>query len=70
MMWTIYKHPTDYPDHYVARLFNVDHTGSHPTIELMVSADLKELRSVLTGYGMVAMARSPEDEPQIVETWL
>jgi hypothetical protein len=36
-LWTIYKHPKDYPDSYVARKF----VGETPTNEVIVSKRLE-----------------------------
>jgi len=70
-IWTVYDHPTDYPDCYVARLHEVRVTGSQPTGSFMVCQDLEMLRSILCfEMHLTCLARSPEDEPQIVENWL
>jgi len=68
-MWTVYDHPIDYPDKFVARRFDVDAGG--PSASVIVMDDLDDLRDILA-YDMqlTCLARSPEDEPQIVETWL
>lgn len=68
--WTIYDHPSDYPEHFVAREFLIVPGGARPTPSVMVSTDLEWLRTtLLVDFGMVSLARSPEDDPTIVETW-
>lgn len=69
-MWTVYKHPTDYPEDYVARLFEVDADGPRPTPSIVIAPTLEFLREQMMDMGLVMLTRSPEDEPQIVETWL
>jgi hypothetical protein len=70
-MWTVYKHPKDYPNSYVARLFEVDANGARPTPSIIVAPDLERLRDTLQfDMDLVKLMRSPEDDPVIVETWL
>jgi hypothetical protein len=70
-MWTIYDHPSDYPDKYVARLFDVDDDGPKPTSSIIVAPDLQMLRDILEfEMHLTCLARSPEDDQKIVETWL
>ena len=70
-MWTVYDHPKDYPDKFVARRFDVDASGPRPSASVIIMDDLDDLRDILA-YDMhlTCLSRSPEDEPQIVETWL
>lgn len=68
-MWTVYERPTDYPDGHIARMHIVDGTGSQPTPHF-ISGELEMLRKVLRYAGLICMARSPPDDPKIVESWL
>lgn len=70
LMWTVYDHPADYPDHFVARRFEVDGSGARATSITIWSSGLGELRAALAGRGLTVLTRSPEDDPKIVETWL
>jgi len=65
-LWTIYDHPTDYPNNFVARRFDLD----RPTPEHIVANSLDELRQMMMNAGLSCLTRNPEDEPHIVETWL
>jgi len=65
-MWVIYDHPSDYPNSFVAREFVLD----KPTENFIAIANLDELRGHFLEIGLTCITRSPEDEPQIVETWL
>lgn len=65
-MVCIYKHPKDYPDKYVARLF--DH--GKPT-RFMVTADtLKDIqKEVPRGMGL-KFYRCSDDDSAIFEIWM
>lgn len=73
-MWTIYHRPTDHPESYVARVHEVDKGKTYATrnyIETRATElGLEILRAVFLDAGLTCIARSPQDEPQIVETWL
>jgi hypothetical protein len=69
-LWSIYDHPKDFPDDFVARMFHVDKSGSHPTNKLMVGPSLNQLRATMQRAGLTCLTRNKEDPPQIVETWL
>lgn len=70
-MWTVYDHPTDYPDKFVARLFEVDRNGARVTPSILVADDIETIRDILQfELHLVKLMRSPEDDPVIVETWL
>ncbi len=61
----IYDHPKDYPDKYVARLWDCN----IPT-HIMASADtLQDIRAKIP-EGMVRLERDQRDDPVIVETWI
>lgn len=64
-IWTIYDHPIDYPDHWVARLWMND----QPTEEIRLADSLEELRNRLPP-GLVCLSRHQADDPKIVEVWL
>lgn len=68
-MWTVYDHPYDYPDKFVARRWDVGKSGLVRTEAVMVSDDLQAIRIELEGWGLYCLPRMPGDEPQIVETW-
>lgn len=69
-MFTIYKHPEDYPDKFVVREFVIKRTGPEPSRHANVYDTLDEARLPLIWRGLSCIERSPEDEPQIVESWL
>jgi hypothetical protein len=64
-MWTIYDHPSDFPDSYVARRFEYD----QPTSDMIVG-ELDQMRKAFLRAGLICMTRDQKDDPKIVETWL
>lgn len=72
-IWTVYDHPADYPDMYVARLFDVTGGGDPvPTGHTFAAATLELVRAWIqqVAPGTVCLTRSPEDDPVIMESWL
>jgi hypothetical protein len=70
-IWTVYRHPTDYPDKFVARRFDVDGSGPKPSASIIISGDLDALRDILCyELHLTRLMRNEDDEPQIVESWL
>jgi hypothetical protein len=70
-MWTVYDHPTDFPDTFVARRFEI-RGGDEPfaTSDVMVAMDLEVVRLWLQENGWVCLGRYENDDPLIVETWV
>lgn len=71
VIFTIYRHPSDFPKHYVVR-------GAIDVLEANVQAallfaclcdTLEEARQSLP-WPMTWIGRDDDDEPQIVESWL
>jgi hypothetical protein len=75
-IWTVYDHPSDFPDSFVAHKFVLD----QPTDEIMIAATLPDLRKMIQNLsGNLAIPinspttliqRWPDDDPKIVESWL
>jgi hypothetical protein len=69
--WTIYDHPTDYPDCFVARRFELGKGPEPvPTAEVVTSPDIEPLRRRFMRSGLVRFRRAPSDDSKIVETWM
>jgi hypothetical protein len=68
-MWTVYEKPLDFPDSFVARLFLIGAGGSIATNQLLFGKTLDEIRLRLPP-GLTRIPREPEDQKQIVETWI
>jgi len=68
-LWVVYKHPRDFPPgKWVARAWRNDDS----TDEVLVADGLEELRGMLFEREpfLACIARSPGDDPVIVEVWL
>lgn len=70
-IWTIYDHPKDHPDSFVARLWIVELDAKLiiATSDMFVADTLEELRSLLP-LGLTRLSRYPGDDPVIIEAWL
>lgn len=65
-IWTIYDHPKDFPNNYVARCF----VNGRPTDSLIIYPEIQPLRDLFEGMGLVCMPRDENDDPVIVESWI
>lgn len=61
----VYKQPSDYPEKYVARLWDIN----VPTSVIATAATLEEIRQKIPAH-MARMNRCEQDDPAIVEIWL
>lgn len=71
-MWTVYDHPTDYPDHFVARCWEIWGGGRDivATGRYLKADSLDAIRFTLEAWGLTPMMRGEADDPLIVETWI
>lgn len=69
-IWTVYDHPVDMPDYYVARLFEVTAAGPVVTDQVLRAKDLAEIRVELMERGLTRLERFEQDEAHIIEVWL
>jgi hypothetical protein len=65
-LWTVYDHPSDYPEWFVARRFE----GESPTTETILARDVETIRVLLTIKGLMPLERMEGDDPKIIEVWL
>lgn len=68
-MWTVYDHPTDYPDGFIARLHLAYDGFAVSTPNTFTGLTLDAVRDQLP-RGLHRIVRSPDDDPKIVETWI
>lgn len=70
-IWTIYYNPRDYPGLYVARKFINDRLTNtyQPTQDIFTADTLDKIRNKIPPY-LTCITRYPEDERQIVESWI
>lgn len=69
-MWVVYDHPTDFPEHYVARQHIVGLAGQQPTGRVILADTVESIRVALYNIGLACIERNATDDPHIVETWL
>lgn len=68
-MWTVYDHPLDHPDVYVARLSLTLPEPVHLPMAL-ACPELEPIREQLASLGLTRLHRFPNDDPVILETWI
>lgn len=68
LVWTIYDHPSDYPDMYVVRPFS-SRMGQALTV-VFARTSLELVRGALENMGLACITRGVTDDPCILETWL
>jgi hypothetical protein len=68
-IWTVYDHPTDQPDCYVARLWIIGDGQIKSSNDMFTADTLDELRRLLPP-GLNRLDRFDQDDPKIVEVWL
>lgn len=69
MLWVVTKHPSDFPDKFVARPNYVGPKGHYSVGAALTADTLEDLRAKLP-QGLHRMARWADDDPVIVEVWL
>jgi hypothetical protein len=69
LFFTIYDHPKDYPDHFVARGWLIEDGEAKPTNALLFAESLENLRKQLP-VGLFCLTRHENDDPNIIETWI
>lgn len=70
-LWSIYDHPKDFPHCFVARRYEITRgQGPIATQDHVTATSCDELRDRFASQGMMCLPRVPEDDPNIVETWL
>lgn len=67
--WTIYDHPSDYPDFFVVRRWRIlpGHLISEKNC-LLADSLIEAREHIPTGF--VRVDRQPEDDSVILETWI
>ena len=64
---TVYEHPEDYPESYVARIFDID----IPTDTVIVKDSLEEIQlDIMDNTGKMFFRRSEKDAPSVIGVWL
>jgi hypothetical protein len=69
-IWTVYDHPTDFPNNYVAREWIIENGKERPGTNIIIAPDIERLREVLRRGLFHPIPRSENDDPVIVESWI
>jgi hypothetical protein len=71
-LYTVYESPTDYPDKYVVRRWEIVDPDNVPVAKevFMIGSDLNEIRNALQKMGLYRIPRDESDDKKIVETWI
>lgn len=69
-MWVIYDRPKDQPDTYIARRWDIVDGMMVATRETITCQTVHAIRCWLLDAGLTRFARSPGDDPVILESWL
>lgn len=68
-MFVIFDKPKDYPGIFVVRRFIIENDMAIPTNLHWMGETLKEARESIPPH-CVRIERDPNDEPQIIESWI
>lgn len=68
-VWTVYARPSDYPDKFVARRWDISNGVTVATSDMFTADSLEEVRTLLP-QGLHCLRRFSGDDPTIAETWL
>jgi hypothetical protein len=72
-LFAVYYQPSDYPESYVVRAYEITVGGPVPDqAPLAIAAELLEARRAIrrVAPGSVRVERYPYDDPVLVEVWL
>lgn len=70
-MWTVYDHPTDYPDVFIARRTMIYSGGTTVmTGDTVTTVTLTDIRREMKSRGLARIPRWEDDDPKIVEVWI
>ena len=69
-MFTVYERPTDYPNAYVVRRFEIRPGGPEAGRLLGVVDTLEQARALIPASADARLPRAADDPPQVVETWV
>lgn len=70
-VWVLYDHPQDHPDYFIVRR-QCAHTDGSVTANQTAYGfkDAATARAWLAAKGLTCLARHPDDDPVIMETWI
>ena len=69
-MYQIFRHPDDYPDHFVVRGFTINRGIILADAAVHLCDTLEQARDALPDGIVVRLPREDDDLPSIVESWV
>lgn len=69
MVFTVYDHPRDYPNHFVVRGWEIDNLEPRPRQECTLASTLDEARKAIP-KGFINIGRFEDDDSVILEVWI
>jgi hypothetical protein len=72
-VWTVYDHPADCSDHYIARPWRIDgvrKSEPSPTLVGVMTDDLGLLRDYFEAHGLYRLPPEPHDFSFVIESWV
>ena len=70
-LWTVYDHPSDFPEVFIARQSLIGPGGAYHTANVIMSSDLEVVRAILLDdLRLTRIERDPRDDAKIVEVWV
>ncbi len=71
-IYTIYDHPTDYPEHFVVRRAVINNEGNIiPDEKLHLQTNsLEMIHAIMQSDGLVFMGKHPNDDEKIIGTYI
>ena len=70
IIYTIYDHPKDFPNHYVIKRDFIGTLVERDQNYLFMHRNLDECRKQMTALRLSCVGRSEEDDPVILESWI
>ncbi len=67
--YAIYKNPSDYPNHFVVRRWDINEFGTTPCADATLTSTLEEARAYIPD-GYHRLPRMKNDDPAILEVWI
>jgi hypothetical protein len=70
-LYFVYDHPKDFPNDFVVRRWMLVKGELIPDKEIMMkTSNYADIKTEMMYMGLTKMARQPDDEPCIKETWI
>lgn len=69
-MWVVYDKPKDYPEHIMARKWNISAGKVVPTETVICHTQYINLEITLEQKGLHKLPPDPHDDPKIKEVWV